>query len=283
MQGQFVNTKDLPAVRRTVADIYHELFGDGQKDFINGVFEWAADAFAGKYDDFQKIDAKYHDLEHTLQGTLALAELLRGYRLARAKPELTQKAFELGIVAILLHDTGYLKRRDDAEGTGAKYTLVHVGRSAEFAGMLLKEKGFATEDIRSVQNMIRCTGLNADLAAIPFASELERKVGYALGTADLLGQMAAPDYVEKLDILYQEFEESNRYSGKPPGAGVFKSAEDLRRRTPQFWRNYVLPKIEKDFQGLYRHLNGRGGTNPYVERIELNITRLERELGTAPK
>ena len=127
--------------------------------------------------------------------------------------------------------------------------------------------------------MIRCTGLNADLAAIPFASELERNVGYALGTADLLGQMAAPDYVEKLGILYQEFEESNRYSGKPAGGGVFKSAEDLRRRTPQFWRNYVLPKIDKDFQGLYRHLNGADGKNPYLERIELNIERLERELG----
>src|SRR5690349_14799034 len=132
MHGHDVDTKDLHAVRRVVAEIYRELFPSGQPDFVESVFNWATEAFAGNYDDFQKIDAKYHDLEHTLQGTLAFSRLLRGYHRARATPSLTKRGFELGLAAILLHDTGYLKRRSDTEGTGAKYTLIHVSRSADF-------------------------------------------------------------------------------------------------------------------------------------------------------
>ena len=276
-----VNTKDLAAVQAQVAEIYHELFPSSSGEFVEDAFRWVADAFQGSYDNYHAIDAKYHDLEHTLQGTLAFARLLRGYKKAAARPDLTQRAFELGLLAILLHDTGYLKQRTDADGTGAKYTLVHVSRSADFAHRLLSEKGFSPAEIRAVQNMIRCTGVNTTLASIPFHNELERRVGFALGTADLLGQMAAPDYSSKLDTLYQEFEESNRYNGTASGPGVFTSAQDLRRRTPVFWEKYVLPKIETDFAGLYRFLADETGRNPYLESIETNIGRLKQELETS--
>jgi hypothetical protein len=276
-----VDTKDLGAVRAHVAEIYRELFPGTSAQFVEEAFQWVTAAFEGRYDNFVAVDAKYHDLEHTLQGTLAFARLLKGYKKAGTQPELTQRAFELGLLAILLHDTGYLKQRSDADGTGAKYTLVHVSRSSEFAHKLLTEKGFAPTDIRAVQNMIRCTGVNTELASIPFHNDLERQVGFALGTADLLGQMAAPDYIDKLDTLYQEFEESNQYSGTASGPGVFTSAQDLRIKTPMFWENYVLPKIETDFAGLYRFLADAGGRNTYLESIEANIARLKQELETS--
>jgi hypothetical protein len=124
-----------------------------------------------------------------------------------------------------------------------------------------------------VQNMIRCTGVNTNLKNIPFSSELERNLGFALGTADLLGQMAAPDYVEKLDILYEEFEESAKYHSKP---GMFTSVEDMRSKTPGFWKFYVVPKITNDFLGLHRYL-GHPPTdrNDYILRIETNLRKLE--------
>jgi len=84
------------------------------------------------------------------------------------------------VLAILLHDTGYLKKRDDTDGTGAKYTVTHVHRSGEFAAQLLGERGFNATDIYAVQNMIRCTGVDATLSVIPFQSEIERVVGHAL-------------------------------------------------------------------------------------------------------
>src|SRR5688572_14372929 len=277
-----VDTKDHGAVRAQVANIYRELFPNASVGFVEDVFSWTTDAFTGRYADFQPIDAKYHDLEHTLQGTLAFARLLKGYKQANAEPELTQRGFELGLLAILLHDTGYLKNRGDAGGTGAKYTLVHVSRSADFAKRLLSEKNFEPLEIRAVQNMIRCTGVNADLNSIPFTNELERHIGYALGTADLLGQMAAPDYIEKLQTLYEEFEESNRFSDKAGGPGVFTSADDLRSKTPDFWEKYVLPKIETDFRGLYRFLGDSNGRNPYLEQVQKNISRLRELLKLTP-
>src|SRR5436853_6805818 len=99
--------------------------------------------------------------------------------------------------------------------------------------------------------MIRCTGVNADLRSIPFQSEMEKTLGFALATADLLGQMAADDYVEKLPVLYQEFAEAARFTNEKTGRlGAFSSAEDLMRKTPGFWDHYVRPRIEGDVAGL---------------------------------
>jgi hypothetical protein len=279
-----VDTKDPVAVLREVEAIYSGMFPDGDSSFVSKAFSWVLDSFGGKYDNYQPIDARYHDLEHTMQGTLCFARLLQGYHRTHAEPGLSEGMTQLGLLAILLHDTGYLKTRDDNEGTGAKYTLIHVNRSCEFADKLLTEKGYSKAQIKAVQNMIRCTGVNVDLQKIPFGSEEERVLGYSLGTADLLGQMAAEDYVDKLAILFTEFEESARYNhGKFSGAGAFASVDDLRTKTPLFWEKYVLPKINGDFKGLYRYL-GRPiaqGENFYVERIRQNLERLQRELESA--
>lgn len=280
MERQFpeIDTKSAGAVRQEVLRIFERLFPRADPGCILTAFEWVEAAFSGRYADYQAIDAKYHDFEHTLQGTLCFVRLLEGYQLARATPPLTQRMFELAVLAILLHDTGYLKKADDLSGTGAKYTLTHVARSADFAARLLRENNFERSEIQAVQNMIRCTGVNADLNSIPFQSELEMKLGFALGTADLLGQMAAGDYIDKLGILFQEFEEANCFNGKAPGTGLFKTAADLRRNTPVFWEKYVIPKINKDFIQLYRYLDQPDGENPYVRQIQANIEELKNRL-----
>jgi hypothetical protein len=276
-----VDTKDAGAVRAEVIAIYVSLFPGSSSEFLKCAFQWAEECFSGRHLEYQAIDAKYHDFEHTLQVTLCYVRLLAGYKAARVAPTLTERMFELGVLAILLHDTGYLKQRSDTQGTGAKYTLTHVSRSTEFAGKLLREKGLPETEIRSVQNMIRCTGLNAELSSIPFQNELERTMGFALATADLLGQMAARDYIERLNILFQEFEESNRFNDRRSGPGIYASAEELRRKTPEFWKEYVLPKIDGDFRGLYNYLSQPfpGGANEYLERVKSNIERLQQQLG----
>jgi len=105
-------------------------------------------------------------------------------------------------------------------------------------------------------------------------------VGHALATADLLGQMAADDYVDKLPILYAEFAEAAVHDGGHPDfVAKFKGAGDLVRRTPAFWYEFVLPKLDQDFGGLHRFLNEPypDGPNEYVRRIEANMMRI-REL-----
>jgi hypothetical protein len=276
-----VDTKDPHAVGLEVQSRYQAMFLDCDSSFVPDTFAWAVECFTGKYQNYQAIDALYHDFEHTLQGTLCMVRLLHGRHKAGVHPRLDRRMFELGLMAILLHDTGYLKTRDDTTGTGAKYTLVHVGRSADFAAVILQAKGCTAPEIQAVQHMIRCTGVNVDLKTIPFSSDWDRAIGYALGTADLLGQMAAPDYIEKLPILYKEFEESAASnSGKGSGTGMFASAEDLMRKTPLFWEKYVRPKIEGDFQGMYRFLNEPppDGPNGYLQCIQANLKRLQDHL-----
>lgn len=278
-----VDTRDLSAVQHEVESIFGSLFPEAESGFIAQAFGWTEQYFTGRYPGYQAIDARYHDLEHTLQGTLCLTRLLRGRHFAGVRPILSPKMFELGLLAILLHDTGYLKRTEDKEGTGAKYTLTHVRRSAEFAGHFLAEKGYAQEEIHAVQDMIRCTGVNVELAAIPFASEMERIMGYALGTADLLGQMAAADYVDKLPVLYLEFEEAAKYSGVESLRAIkFRSAAELMQNTPAFWQDYVWPKVNGDFGGLHRFLADPfpAGPNYYLDCIQSNLARLRQLLET---
>ena len=223
----------------------------------------------------------YHDFEHTLQGTLCMARLLQCRQAANAQPVLPQRLVELGLIGILLHDTGYLKTRADDDGTGAKYTVTHVQRSAEFAARLLGEKSFLAREITSVQNMIRCTGVDAALSVIEFSSPEEKICGYILGTADLLGQMAADDYIEKLPILYAEFAEAAKYSGpKANIVAMFSSTNDLLRKTPAFWDNYVKRKLDRDFGGQFRYFNQPypDGANWYLEKVQANIERLRQHL-----
>jgi len=275
-----VDTKNPAAVEKEVQAVYRAMFPQGNASFVPTAFGWVKDCFAGGYKDYQASDARYHDLEHTLQGTLCMARLLHGRHLADARPTITQRMFELGLLAILLHDTGYLKKKNDTGGTGAKYTFTHVTRSVGFAEEFLAEKGLPIKEILSVQNMIRCTGVNADLTRIPFQGELEKIIGFALGTADLLGQMAAEDYVDKLPILYSEFAEAVRYTkDRSHFIAAFSSAADLMQRTPMFWDKYVQRKMERDFGGLYRFLNDPypSGPNSYLERIEANMARLREK------
>lgn len=272
-----VDTRDPLAVAKQVQADHHLMSGSTDRLFVAPAFGWAIDCFTGKCPDYLAIDARYHDFEHTLQGTLCFSSLVRGRFQMGVQPVLSRDAFELGLLAILLHDTGYLKRRTDLDGTGAKYTLTHVARSCDFAVEFLRSKGYTPEQIRSAQNMIRCTGFDMDLKSIQFQSEEERILGYALGTADLLGQMAAPDYVDKLPVLYEEFVEAARFTGQTSKmlAG-FSSAEDLISKTPGFWEKYVRPRIEQDFQGLFRFLANPPpeGPNNYLRCVEANIERL---------
>ena len=274
-----IDTKDPSAVAREVSEVYSTIYPDGDPEFVDRAFGWLHMWFTGQYKDYQAIDASYHDYEHTLQGTLCLVRiLLRRYE-SGAKPEIPQRLFEMTVLAIMMHDTGYLKHAEDTEGTGAKYTLVHVHRSAGFAEQFLLEHGFPIEEVRSIKNMIYCTGVDNKLEDIPFANEIERMMGAAVATADLLGQMAASDYVEKLAALFAEFTEAAAFHPDRPGyIHRFKDLDHMFEGTPGFWECYVIPKINSHCLGLYKYLNSPypDGNNEYLDRIEANIDKVRK-------
>jgi len=273
-----VSTSDPNAVAAEVQRAYLEMYPAGNREFVLQAFRWATDFFTGNYSNYQEVDACYHDLEHTMQGALCMVRLLLGRHRAGAEPKIERKFFELAVLAILMHDAGYLKNRDDTDGTGAKYTITHVSRSAEFAAVFLREKGYTEDQISAVQNMIGCTGINTAPSSIPFHAEQEKIAGFALASGDILGQMAADDYVDKLPTLYSEFAEAAEYTGNHTHfIASFKSAADLLEKTPSFWDNLIRKKLDNDFGGVYRYLSDPypAGPNYYVDKIEASIERLK--------
>lgn len=281
---QSLDTKRTSVVEAETQAAYVAMFPSGDANFVSMALGWATDWFNGSYAGYQAIDTYYHDLEHTLQGLLCITRIFQSHHRLKLKPILQQRTVELGILAMLMHDTGYLKRRDDVSGTGGKYTFIHVDRSIVFAKNFLTSHHFSGQEILSVENMIRCTGINTNLSLISFESQSEEVAGTALGSADLLGQMAAPDYVDKLSDLYLEIAEGAHHTPDLVKAdNAFSSADDLMRRTPEFWSKIVFPKLNLDFKGLYRVLNEPypDGRNVYIDRINANITRVRNLCATS--
>ena len=174
---------------------------------------------------------------------------------------------ETGMIASLGHDTGFIKETNDIEGTGAKYSLIHVERSKSFMSMHLQKLGLKSSQIHCVNNAISCTGLESDLSKIPFLSKEGRITGYIVGTADFLGQMSDPEYLRKLPSLFNEYQE-----GGVPG---YNSAEDLVKKTPSFFEEFVMKRLAEDFQSVYqytaKHFKGK---NLYIEGIRKNIKKI---------
>ncbi len=244
--------------------------------------------FAGRFWHYQPVDLSYHDYLHTLQASWVYLDLVEACRAHLEEPQAPSlRQAELGLAAILLHDTGYLKARGDDEGTGAKYTHCHVLRSCALAASVLPGLGCSSVEIEDILGAIRCTGLAGKPAASSFRSEAARLVACMVATADYLGQMSAPEYPAKLPFLFAEFAEADNYSGVPPERRLFTSSAQLLAATGSFWSGFVLPKLENDFAGVHRHLRVPypDGPNPYFDAIERNLSTIAcraAALGAAP-
>ncbi|MDD5640255.1 MAG: hypothetical protein PHX53_01315 [Syntrophales bacterium] len=261
---------DPQAVLAEVHYIFSLLHADFDDTLLNQVFADVVQLFKGEYPGYQKCNTWYHDLKHTTDCLLAMVRLLHGASLSGlAIPE---REVALGLIAALLHDTGYIQTADDLEGTGAKYTLTHVPRSVAFIEQYFPQAGFSSRDLDYCRCCINCTGLEVSIGDLTFESEHHQIVAWMLGTADLLGQMADRTYLERLPFLYQEFEE-----GKVPG---FESELDLLKKTPAFWE-FTKQRLAKELGNVARymrdHFRVRWGLDRDLnqETIEGNIAYLQ--------
>lgn len=278
-----VDTRNPAAVLELVENTFRSLYPRGDVEWVRRLFSEVVTLFAGGHPEFAAIDLRYHDLEHTLQATTCMVRLLEGRHLAGVEPRLDTRHFELAVSAALLHDSGYLHGRSEREGTGAKYTFCHVIRSCAFAASYLPTLGLNDVEIESVIAAISCTGPATEITRLRFRHPVDRFIGSALGAADYLGQMAASDYPTKLEVLFEEFRESDDYVHLPASRRVFHSAAELVEKTPAFWENFVKTKLEIDFEGVHHFLERPylSGRNPYLEAIEHNIATIRRRIALA--
>jgi hypothetical protein len=273
-----VDTKNAALVAAFVEGKFALMYPRADLAWLQTIFRDIEALFTGKNPDYAANDVAYHDLEHTLQATVCLTLLLEGRHFADVEPRVDARQFELALSAVLLHDAGYLKLRSDTVGTGAKYTFCHVLRSCAFTASYLPTLGASDYEVEAVLGAINCTGPTKEISRLHFRDPVERVIGCALATADYLGQMAASDYPDELDILFQEFKESDDFIRLPASRRAFKSPEDLKDRTPLFWQKFVLRKLEADFQAMYRFLARPfpQGPNAYLDAVERNIAEIKR-------
>ncbi|MCX5811204.1 MAG: hypothetical protein NT178_01470 [Proteobacteria bacterium] len=263
-----------------IKTVYHDNYENDDTKTVNMVLKDVVDLFKGKRKGFQKCDVKYHNIYHTLQTIPPFVEIIDGWNKSGNPLRISKEYFDLGIVAVLLHDTGYIKTEDDNAGTGAKYTFTHIQRSIDFTDQYLHQAGFDEYSILHIKHAIACTGVNYSPVDIRFSSEEEQVIGYTLGTADLLGQMASPDYPRKLPLLFKEFEEAYRFENteKLLGIGIklFNNADELVKNTQYFYKKVAMNRFLK-MGSMYKYLTYHFGTlnNPYIEAIEENIRKIQ--------
>ncbi|MES2696274.1 MAG: hypothetical protein V4773_22570 [Verrucomicrobiota bacterium] len=273
-----VDTKNPTAVKAFVAAKFAAMYPGASIKWISTILHDVEALFSGRHPDYMANDVRYHDFEHTLQATVCITMLLEGRHAAGVEPKVSARMFELAVASVLLHDAGYIKQRSDTAGTGAKYTFCHVLRSCSFTASYLPTLGCSDHEVEAVLGAINCTGPTKKVGMLHFREPVERLIGCALGTADYLGQMAAADYPDELEILYEEFTESDDFIHLPASRRTFQSADELIERTPTFWKKFVQPKLESDFQAMYRFLSFPypHGPNPYIEAVEKNIAKIKR-------
>jgi hypothetical protein len=273
------------AVLDAVTALYRPTWPKLSLEPIERAFEHFERLFAGEVPGFHGVDTVYHDRQHTLDITLALARIIVGYeRQASEEAHLGGTRAIVGLVTALFHDVGYLRRTDERESrNGAEFTRVHVSRGARFLGEYLPVLGLGAWVPMATQ-IIHFTGYEVPFAQIEsrLSDRRDVLVGHMLGTADMIAQIADRCYLEKCrDRLYAEFVLGGVALPFSDGYRQVKYASglDLLRQTPEFIEETRRNRLDRDFGSAYRHLeilfNGR---NPYIESIDRNVEFLRQVL-----
>jgi hypothetical protein len=277
-----VNTTDPAAVHNEVSRVFLALYPDASLELVARAFADCGLLYRGEYPGYHGCDTGYHNLQHVLDVTLAMARLMDGYERARHRSEpIGPRVFGLGVITALFHDIGYLRHRNDTRHRkGAEYTLRHVSRGARFLERYLSDAGMP--DLAPVAaRIIHFTGYEIPVQRIEVPSLMFRMIGNMLGTADIMAQMADRCYLEKCrDRLYPEFVDGGLASpgqeGAAGGVAVFSSAEDLLRKTPGFYQS-ATARLTDHLGATYRYVtNHFGGQNLYLDEVVKNIRYAER-------
>jgi hypothetical protein len=264
--ARLVNMEEPQSVLEEVKAVVSMMMPDFDFEPVNHAFSDVVNLFHGQYPGYRKCNTEYHDLKHTTDALLAMTRLIHGAMVN--EQVFSQKDIELGLISALLHDTGYIQTIDEDVGTGAKFTLTHIGRSILFMEKYLSENGYSREDIECCRASLECTGLNVKISEINFGSSEIEMLGKMLGTADLLGQMADRTYFEKLPFLYHEFKE-----GDVPD---FESDLDLLKKTPEFY-DRTIERFERELGGVNRYMRDHFRVRWGIDK-DLYMTSMENKM-----
>lgn len=227
---------------------------------VTSAFNMTVSLYQGRYPGYRSCNTEYHDLHHTTETFLAMAQLIHG---ATLDGEIfTDRHITLGLITALLHDAGYIQEEFDKDGTGAKYTANHVERSMDFLEHHGSELGLSHDEITEGRAIILCTNLAVDISTIVFTSAKVELLGKILGSADLLAQIADRAYLEKLLFLYHEF--------KDAGIEDYIDEVDFLRKTLAFY-DFISQRfkttLDKTDRFMRPHFTSRWGIHANLYHV----------------
>jgi hypothetical protein len=277
-----VNTTDPVHVKLEVLRIFRALYVRNEAPALSAAFDDMVRLYRGEYPGYAKCDTEYHDIQHVLDVTLAMARLLDGYERSRKEEAvpIDERLFQLGTICALFHDMGYIRRTSDKRHlNGAEYTLVHVTRGGRFLRDYLPTIGM--EQFAEVAGaLLHFTGYERPVASIRVPAPVYRLIGSLLGSADIIAQMSDRCYLEKCrDRLYAEFVAGGitRKKTEQGEEVVFASPEDLLRKTPGFFRG-AEKRLHDDLGDVYQFAESHfRGPNLYMEAVKQNIRFVETQ------
>ncbi len=282
-----VQVSSSAAVRDAVHEIFTSTFPGASFDKLWLAFYDFERLYTGRFPGYFGCDTTYHDMQHTLDMTLALARLVAGYeRSAEPADRLGARRAMMAIITSLFHDSGYIRheKRDQDFNNGAEFTLQHVSRSADFLRRYLPQLGMAKE-VGVASMIVHFTGYEIDLDTIELEDPRDIICGHMIGTADMIAQMADRCYLEKCrDRLYMEFVVGGvAVEHAKPGEYMvrYESGQDLLEKTPGFYQQVMRERLNNKFNRIYRYLEVLyDGHNPYIEAIGNNIKHLVKIIST---
>jgi len=262
-------TGDTEEVETRVGEIVRAFAPGHDLTRVTEAFRLLDRALDGDLPGYQKLKTLYHNRGHTNEVVLCAARMLHGLHLAGQG--LDAGHIDAALIGALMHDIGYLMKDEEASGTGAQFTDTHVLRGVEFVRTHLVD--LPPDVLDTTTKVILLTDHRKHPDWVKFDSLQQQRAAYATATADLIGQMANRAYLERLLLLYFEFEEARM--------GDFVDIHDLLERTTAFYRR-TKARLDLDLHGLATHLTQHfsqqqgAERNFYTESIDRNLDYLEQ-------
>lgn len=255
---------------------YSRTYG-GYKSNYGEIVAWAGGM---ALENIANSDALYHNVEHTIYVTLVGLEILRGKHIREGG--VSPEDWLHFTISLLCHDIGYVRgvcRQDRPSqrlyATGnndmlielpygvsdASLTPYHVDR-----GQLFVDDRFGGHKLIDAEVIKR----NIELSRFPVPADSDHAdtVNYPglVRSADLIGQLSDPRYLQKIPALFYEFKETGvnkNFKYRHPG--------DLRASYPSFFWKVVYPYIKA---GL-NHLNLTQDGKQIIANLYANVFRVE--------